>query len=357
MRRRPVTRVRHGYTLVELIVTILVVALLLALIFPALLDSRGRGRRTMCMSQMRNVSMGMHNYATANKGALPSLYGAKLENDTDPDNAPYVAGWAFELLPFVEQTGLYERLLAVNATANLDPQGLSSFDQLSAANVYTFTCPDSDKPDQPGALSYVVNTGYMTADIWDNPSQGRRHQITGTYNWNNGGDFDETSAQDAQISMASGAFHADPTGQYQMTLAQMALGDGSSQTIVLSENLNAGRWISGNPHDMAFAVRIGGTAANIETSDSQNGVGAGTNQTALQLPTAFDLGPSCINCDVSAVGAAPRPSSVHRGGVNAAFGDGHVDIVSESIDPRVYARLVTSAGGRHGQSRVRYDEF
>lgn len=355
MSRRCIRRRRSGYTLIELIVTILVAAVLLALIVPGLLESRGRGRRTRCLSQMRNVSMAMHSYATANNGALPPLYGTELENDADPDNAPYVAGWAFDLLPYLEQTRLHEYLLAADTSTNRDPRGLWSFAQLSATNVQVFTCPDSDRSEQAGALSYVVNTGYMTSDIWDDPTQGHRHQISGTYNWNNG-DFDETTPEDAQISMATGALLADSIGQYPTTLDQMALGDGTTQTIMLSENLNAGQWISGNPHEMSFAVRVGGTATDIETSASASGVGSGTDQSALQLPGRFDLGPSCINCDPDAVSAVPRPSSVHNGGVNVFFGDGHGEYVSETIDPGVYARLVTSAGERHGQTLVK-DEF
>jgi prepilin-type processing-associated H-X9-DG protein len=36
------------------------------------------------------------------------------------------------------------------------------------------------------------------------------------------------------------------------------------------------------------------------------------------------------------------PSSNHAGTVNVAYGDGHVDILVDTLDPRVYAQLMTS---------------
>ena len=54
--------------------------------------------------------------------------------------------------------------------------------------------------------------GYMTADIWDDPQQALRHQVSGTYNWNNGG-FDENSPEDAEASRATGVVMHDPSGR------------------------------------------------------------------------------------------------------------------------------------------------
>ena len=45
-------------------------------------------------------------------------------------------------------------------------------------------------------------------------------------------------------------------------------------------------------------------------------------------------------------GTAPWPSSLHAGGVNAVFADGHVKFISQQIDGAVYAALVTPQGSR-----------
>jgi prepilin-type processing-associated H-X9-DG protein len=206
-------------------------------------------------------------------------------------------------------------------------------------------------------LSFVANMGYMTADIWDDPLQGHRHQVSGTYNWNNG-PFDENSPEDEAVSRATGVILHAARGR---GVRIDDISDGQSNTLLLAENLNAGWWVSGSPHETGFAVRIGGTATQIPTAaESAQGSGAGTQETALELAGGpggtIDLGPSAINAspDPKRRGI-PRPSSVHPGVVNVFFCDGHGRTLSEKIDPGVYARLVTSAGGRHGQAKVEED--
>ena len=48
--------------------------------------------------------------------------------------------------------------------------------------------------------------------------------------------------------------------------------------------------------------------------------------------------------DVAVEGRLPWPSSFHRGGVNVVFADGRVQFLSESVDGRVYAALLSPQG-------------
>jgi hypothetical protein len=311
------------------------------------------------MYQMRNITTALHSYATANHGDLPMLRGIEIENDTDPDNAPYTTGWMTALLPYIDHQGLYDRLLALDAAANA-PGAPDSFEALTAIQLRGFVCPDAPQAERPGALSYVANMGYMTADLWDNREQALRHQVSGTYNWNNG-DFGADSPEDASVSRATGVITYDTAGQPN-SLARIP--DGTTQTILLAENLNAGPWISGHPHDIGFAVRIGGTADHIPlAAESPEGLGGGTQESALQFHTVdgnptINLGPSAINAPVgNANNSAPRPSSTHPGCVNLFFCDGHGKAISEKIDPTVYARLVTSGGQQYGQEAIPDSDF
>jgi hypothetical protein len=62
------------------------------------------------------------------------------------------------------------------------------------------------------------------------------------------------------------------------------------RTTLLAENLNAGWWVSGAPHETGFAVRIGGTSTRIPTAgESPQGLGDGTQETALQFHAAAGL--------------------------------------------------------------------
>ena len=65
-------RTRRGFTLVELLVVIGVIAVLLALLMPALAKARESARRTQCLSNVRQLTVGWLGYAHANKGQILS---------------------------------------------------------------------------------------------------------------------------------------------------------------------------------------------------------------------------------------------------------------------------------------------
>src|SRR3954454_19102186 len=57
---------RAGFTLTELIVAIAIIAVLLALLFPALVKVRSAQRGTTCISNLRQISAAFHLYAQDN---------------------------------------------------------------------------------------------------------------------------------------------------------------------------------------------------------------------------------------------------------------------------------------------------
>ena len=62
---------RRAFTLVELLVVIAVIALLAAMLLPALSKARQSGRRTACMSNLRQLSVALSIYASENEGDFP----------------------------------------------------------------------------------------------------------------------------------------------------------------------------------------------------------------------------------------------------------------------------------------------
>jgi type II secretory pathway pseudopilin PulG len=60
----------RAFTLIELLVVIATIALLIGLLLPALGRARQAGRLVLCSSNMRQISVGMQNYASASKGWL-----------------------------------------------------------------------------------------------------------------------------------------------------------------------------------------------------------------------------------------------------------------------------------------------
>jgi prepilin-type N-terminal cleavage/methylation domain-containing protein/prepilin-type processing-associated H-X9-DG protein len=70
MRPTKTTR-RLGFTLLELLVTVSILALLAAILLPALIQARAASRRTVCISNLKQWALAVRLYADAHHGRLP----------------------------------------------------------------------------------------------------------------------------------------------------------------------------------------------------------------------------------------------------------------------------------------------
>ena len=61
---------RRAFTIVELLVVVAVIAVLVAILFPALSGFRQRGAVVACATQMRELSLAQADYATENNGRM-----------------------------------------------------------------------------------------------------------------------------------------------------------------------------------------------------------------------------------------------------------------------------------------------
>ncbi len=75
---------QHAFTLIELLVVVAIIVVLIAILLPSLGRAREQAKGVQCGAQLKQIGVGMYNYATENQGKLPP---ASLAPWGDPNTA------------------------------------------------------------------------------------------------------------------------------------------------------------------------------------------------------------------------------------------------------------------------------
>lgn len=89
-----------GFSLVELLVVIGVIAILLALLFPTLRMARESANRAKCGAQLRQLGLAFQMYANANRGWLPAWSAWHTWPPGQPDDSEGPV-WTIEMIPYI----------------------------------------------------------------------------------------------------------------------------------------------------------------------------------------------------------------------------------------------------------------
>src|SRR5271155_2447842 len=101
-------KMRPAFTLIELLVVIAIIAILIALLVPAVQKVRDAAARTQCANNMKQLALGCHNYHDVNKKFPPAVMSQpSVGNNIIYGSSNFGPNWVVLILPFIEQGTLY----------------------------------------------------------------------------------------------------------------------------------------------------------------------------------------------------------------------------------------------------------
>ncbi len=134
-----------GFTLVELLVVIAIIGVLVALLLPAIQAAREASRRSACQNNLKQIGLALLNFESAHE-KLPA--GVKNQEsyihptDTSPTNT-FGMSWFVEILPYIEQSSLYDKLDKTGAHNGLVAFHIPNRQVVDGIVIGTMICPSS----------------------------------------------------------------------------------------------------------------------------------------------------------------------------------------------------------------------
>jgi prepilin-type N-terminal cleavage/methylation domain-containing protein/prepilin-type processing-associated H-X9-DG protein len=272
---------RSGFSLIELLVVVAIIAVPVGLLLPAVQKVREAANRMSCENNLKQIGLAFHNYHDTYH-CFPAGYSASSAYyDGFTDTAPGW-GWAVFLLPYIEQGNLYQQVDLRQPMAYSQPA--------LAVMIKTYTCPSDIYPEAPFPIYDAFGETLLQA-------------APASYAVCVGGDESDT---------------AGPTGLgifYRNSKTRISdISDGTSNTIFGGDKSWSnvkGIWAGAVP---------GGTC---QRGANNNNPGTGWGPAPELVLSHSHLNNATGDTD----GGLDDYSSRHPGGSNVLFSDGHVSFI------------------------------
>jgi len=346
---------RRGFTLIELLVVIAIIAVLIALLLPAVQSAREAARRAQCTNNLKQMGLALANAESATGAYLPGwgpYYNEPVLQAGTCGSRPNVLA---QLLPYLELSNAYS---AFNFEICINLYGVGTANYTAQTQIVSaYVCPSdpaNTKFADMGYTNYVASLG---------ATAGQRLG-TGVASW------ESNTARSGifNITVDTAAPRVYPTWQRAIPVTVAAVTDGTSNTVAFSES---------NRSRAAVAGSVGGILGGVPERDKANVYIISSDMNLGLAPECTYLGPGystriyyrgqqyyrglvmtgyftttltpnsklydCGNTSYVAAHIAPR--SYHSGGANAAFADGSVRFIKDSVNLQTWMALGTKAGG------------
>ena len=350
------SRLLDGFTLIELLVVISIIAVLIALLLPAVQQAREAARRTQCKNNLKQIGLALHNYYDAYQ-YFP--VGAMMGGETNP--FPYsknysIIGpnWRVAILPYVDQGPIFNKLgFGDGSTFHTPYTGFPSVTRPTAnTNVVLQgfkaplgNCPSGVNP-QVGIAGTIMAPGGGNPQLWDYvgimgayPDPGGRTTVFGS------------STYDAGKFAATGMLcPATIRGMKHAT-------DGTSNTLIVAEQ-------SGQVTRPTTPTEKSDIRSNYYGAWTGFSGLARSDNTLLNVPPPWPGGDNgdCWATGITCVRYSPNTkiggpgalqpyeantilNSFHTGGINVLLADGAVRFISDNINFTTLTGLSTSDDG------------
>jgi prepilin-type N-terminal cleavage/methylation domain-containing protein len=342
-----------GFSLIELLVCVSIIAVLISLLLPAVHQARETARRAACVNNLKQIGLALHNYLDRHQ-TFP--IGARFGNG--PGATGVGDSWWVGILSDLEQDALFTSHNSSTVNSGLDPTNLS---RRSGARIPLMICPSSPLPtDLPFYTpTYATLGGPATQTFLEMPSYAAIAGATNT------GDVSGSKRSfkddksffpelaDSICCMPQNLGRVSGKGALVPNAAMRAcdISDGFSYTMIVGEASSYVRVASGKQFRADASMGTGGWSAGTDSTGTppkfeRNGsdlVNRGVyNVLTLRYPPNTkdgDLPGVFANTARSLVGPNMPLNSAHTGIVNTLMTDGAVRSIGENLDLTLFKRM------------------